>query len=562
MNSILNKSLNDSIPMKKNIFKYIGVIAVFLILGACSEDFLIIPPADNITADNFYKTEADVRANTASLYGMPWFEFNDVFFWCAGDLMSGDVYHNWDQEGQFFFFTFNEGNTVINAGWNGLFRVLSYANSVINDLPPAASAGGVPGDVIDRAVAEGRFVRAMVYFLAAEFWGEVPIIENSTELVTSNNMIIPKNTRTSIYEFIKRDLEFAIEKLPTSDDPGRVTQWSAKGLMAKLYITWAQETQSAEYFNLARDYALDVIENSGLELVPNYGDLFTIAGNNSPESLFAMQFMANGWGFGNSRQARYARSSIITGNTQAWGGGKCMTHDFLQDVEPGDARRQHIYMLNGDFHPEINSANGGYTYEMVSREPDGTQIEGATPLLNSLKKWVIGSSDDFAGIGSNQDVAINQYLLRLADVYLIYAEAVLGTSDLTTDAKALEYFNDVRIRARLEPVDEISFLDIIRERRVEFGLEAMNWFDIKRYYYRDPVAGLAYLNNQTRAYTYVRITGDDAPDENTYEGYELTPPDAPVITYDQDMFLPIPTNEVVNNPLLAPGVDAVDYYAE
>ncbi|MGD9929124.1 MAG: RagB/SusD family nutrient uptake outer membrane protein [Mangrovibacterium sp.] len=544
----------------KNKLKYFAVIVLFLTLGACKEEFLDTPPQDSITSDNFYKTEADVRANTASLYGMPWFEFNDKFSWCAGDLMAGDIFHDWDQEGQFMFLTFNAGNAIISQGWNGLYRVVSYANSIINDMPRAAS-GNVTEDVINRALGEARFVRAMTYYLLVEFWGEVPIVENSTELVTSNNMMLPKNTRSSIYEFMKRDLEFAAANLPATDVPGRVTQWSAKGLLAKLHLTIAQGTKAAEDYDKAKAYALDVITNSGLSLMTNYGDLFKIENNNNPETLFALQWITQGWGYGNSRQAVFARSSVITQNTQAWGGGKSVTYDFILDVEPGDRRRPHIYMRLGDYYPEINKANGGYTYNIVSLDDEGNQLEGAAPMLNNLKKYVIGSSDDSPGVGTNQDVSINEYLLRLADVYLIYTEAVLGSGTSTTDAKALEYLNAIRSRAGLPPKSSVSYMDILKERRIEFGIESMNWFDIKRFYYRDPQAAIAYLNAQERAYRYTRLTGDNIPDENTMEGYELTPPSSPVVIYELDMFLPIPSGEVGDNPLLAPEEPAVDYYA-
>ena len=542
------------------ILKYFTAVAIILGIGACSEDFLDIPPQDSLTADNYYKTEADLRANTASLYGQPWFSFNDKFFWCAGDLMAGDVFHDWDQEGQFMFLTFNSGNSIIKQGWDGLYRVISYANAIINDMPSAAD-GKVSEQAISRALGEARFVRGFSFWLLAEYWGEVPIVENSTDLVTSNQMMLPKNTRHSIYEFIKRDLEFARDNLPESDAPGRVTQWSAKAMLAKLFLTMAQDTKDAAHFTTAKNYAADVITNSGLTLMTNYGDLFKIANNNNPESLFAMQWITSNWSLGNSRQAVFARSSIITGNTQAWGGGKSVTYDFLQNVEPGDMRRSHIFMRLGDFYPEINRAEGGYTYNIVSLDDNGEQVESAAPVLNNLKKYVIGSAADGPGIGTNQDVAINQYLLRLADVYLIYAESVLGTGNSTTDATALQYFNAIRNRARLEPRTSITFMDILKERRIEFGVESMNWFDIKRFYYRDKTAALNYLNAQQRAHRYTRKTGSNVPDANTMEGYDLTPPASPVVIHEADMFLPIPAREVSDNPMLAPEADAEDYYA-
>jgi hypothetical protein len=294
--------IEKSTGMKK-ITKYMISLSLLMLLGACSESFLELTPQDRLTADGFYNNETEVRSSTASLYGYPWFGFNDKFFWLAGDCMSGNIYYTYDQEGQFYYFSFNEGNSHLSAGWKSLFRVISYANSVINDMPRIASTNGVSQEVIDQALGEARFIRGTAYYILAEFWNEVPIVENSTELVTSNNMILPRNTRSSVYEFIKRDLEFAAENLKSTDDPGRVTQWSAKGMLAKLHLTMASDlndANSAANFELAKSYAQDVIENSGAQLMANYHDLFLIPNNNNTESLFALQFMKGGYGIGNS----------------------------------------------------------------------------------------------------------------------------------------------------------------------------------------------------------------------------------------------------------------------
>jgi len=549
----------------KNIFQYRFLpLLLFFSMISCSKEFLEIEPADRLTADNFFKTEGEIKAATAALYGFPWFDYNDKFAWCAGDAMAGDLYHNWDQEGQFFYFSFNSGNAHLSSGWKGLFRVISYANSVINDMPRSAS-GNVPQEAIDKALGEARFIRAMAYYLLSEYWGEVPIVENSTEIVVSNNFFLPKNTRSSVLEFIRRDLEFAAQNLPASDTPGRVTKWSALGLLAKLHLTMAShlnDPNSSKNFELARQFAADVITNSGLSLLPNYADIFMYNNNNNEESLFAMQWMEGSYAIGNSRQANWARSSLITGNTEAWGGYKSMTYDFVRQVDGGDRRQPAIYMANGDHYPEIRKNDGGYTYYIVHRDPDdpNTVLENASATLNNLKKYVIGSNEDTeGGVSTGQATRINQILLRLADVYLVYAEAALGGQASTSDATALQYFNAIRERANLPLKSSITFMDVFRERRVEFALEGINWFDIKRYHYRDPAGALDYLNTMEREVTFYRDNGPNAADENSIEGYILNPPSNPITIKESQMWLPIPAAEVVANPLLAPDVPAEEY---
>ncbi len=555
------QTIQNQIQMK-HIFKYLLLTAVLVFsLGSCQKDFLEIEPVDRLTADNFFKNETQVRAATAALYGFPWFGYNDKFAWCAGDCMAGDLFHTWDQEGQFFYFSFNAGNAHLSGGWKGLFRVISYANSVINDMPRSAS-GNVTEDVINKALGEARFIRGMAYYMLAEFWGDVPIVENSTEIVVSNNFFLPKNTHSSVLEFVRRDFEFAADNLPASDIPGRVTKWAAIGMLAKVHLTMASDLNdpnSAQNFELAKQFASDVIDNSGLSLLPNYADIFRYDMNNNEESLFAIQWMEGAYAIGNSRQANWARSSIITGNTEAWGGYKSMTKDFLDAIEGGDDRQPAIYMTLGDHYPEINRDNGGYTYYIVHRDPDdpNTVLENASATLNNLKKYVIGSNADTdGGVTQSQATRINTILLRLADVYLIHAEASLGAQASSTD---VQYFNMIRQRAGLPLKDNITFLDILKERRIEFALEGLNWFDIKRYYYRDPAGAVAYLSGMDRQTTYYRDNSPGAADENSFEGWIEQEADTPITIRESNMFLPIPSAEVVANPMLAPEEPAVEY---
>lgn len=566
----------------KKYTKYFFATALAIFMGACSEDFLEFVPEDQATVGGWYRSEGEIRQSTAALYGRPWFGFNDVFGWAAGDLMAGDMHHNWDQEGQFFYLSYNENNTHIGDGWQGLYDVISYTNLIIDDMPSIAGGYGIGEDIINRGLGEARFFRGVAYYLLAEYWGEVPIVENPAEKVASGNLQLPKNTLASVYEFARRDLAFAAENLPATDDPGRVTQWAAKGMLAKLHVTLGQRSVgggtvgSAADFTTAAAYAADVINNSGLTLYSNYEDMFKIANEHNPEILFALQFINGGYGVGNSRQARFARHSRITGDAQAWGGGKCMTISFLATIEANaegetDLRQRGIYMSNGDFYNYIATKDGGYTYQIVSRDDEGTQVEGATPTLNSLKKYVVGNVDDHGYVISNQDSPLDIYMLRLADVYLLYAEALLGSGASLSSGPGYEAYLAVRERAGLNPPADgnMTYVDLFNERRVEFALEGLSWLDVKRRYYRNSSEALAYLNSQGRTDRYYRIDADDDLEDDA-AGYEIVPAGGtgsggssntdPIVSFTaQKMTLPIPGIEVVNNPLLKVEEAPVEY---
>jgi hypothetical protein len=566
-------------------FRYIILLALVLMAGACKEEFLEIVPQDAITADGFFRNAEEIRRVTGAVYGSAWFDANDKFLWCAGDGMAGDLLQDYADEGQLFFLSFTENNSVILAGWRGLYRVIAGANQVINNMPAIAKSYGVADKDINGGVAEARFLRGTAYFMLTEFWGEVPVIENSAAIVNSGNLQVPKNTRSSIYEFIRKDLEYAAANLPLTDGPGRVTTWSAKGMLAKLHLTIASDlgsANSAENFAKAKQYAGDVIANSGLTLMTKYEDLFKVENNNNSESLFAIQFTAGSYGVGNSHQAVMARNTMLTGISEGWGGYKSLTVDFINNLVENsknslgevqnDLRRKSIYMQLGDFYPEMHKAFGGYTYNIHKKYPDNYgdplfagQSEGAAPVLNNVKKYVLGTADDVGVSLSNQATPINQYLLRLADVYLIYVEATIGSGSQTDDATALNYLNKIRQRAGLTPRTVVTYTDVFNERRVEFGMEGINWFDVKRRFYREgSTIGSWFMNNGAlRNYKYVLIDNSaDDLERNTMEAYQLQAPTTPVVPTLEKMFLPIPAQEVTSNPLLAPESEAVDYVSK
>ena len=229
--------------MRNKIAYILSILFVFF-ASACGEEFLEIIPADQPTVDGWYNDATQIKAATASLYSRPWFEFNDKFSWAAGDGMAGDLHNDYQDEGQLFFFAFSSTNSIISQAWRGLFNVVSFANVIISDMPRVAGGNGVTGEVINSGLGEAYFMRAAAYMFLVEFWGNVPVIENTAEVIKSGNLEVPKNTQASVYQFIKRDLEFAAANLPDVNDAGRVTSWSAKGMLAKLHLTMAQALKS------------------------------------------------------------------------------------------------------------------------------------------------------------------------------------------------------------------------------------------------------------------------------------------------------------------------------
>ena len=332
--------------------------------------------------------------------------------------------------------------------------------------------------------------------------------------------------------------------------------------MAKVYLCrsgWDKNGGARDETDLekARELALDVCQNSGIQLLPNYEDLFKYSGNNNPESLLAMQWIENGaWGVCNTLLADIAFGPEVTGGVNVWGGGMSASTDMLKQYEPADSiRRNATFFTEGTHYNSICVKDGGYTYTGTSAP---------------IKKGVIGGSDDNDGIIINSmNCPVNTYIIRLADVYLTLAEACLGNNAKLSDGVGLEYFNKVRTRAKVKPKSSITLDDIIRERRIEFCMEYCNWYDFVSWYVWQPQKMLAYFNGQNRGWraSNVKKWKDGSihfykENDITTEEYEYgdKEPSIDINVDAEDIFLPYPESDVIQNPLLKEA--PVKYYKD
>lgn len=483
----------------KNIFK---TSAVALVLGgslvSCN-DFLTVDPIDKPVMENFYISPSDLRSTTMALYASKaWSNFHMNFQWKM-DMINGDIYYTYSDEGQWYFGTYTAVNPYLNEGWKGLYNVILFANSIINDVPPVCG-GTITQSDINQAVAEARAMRGYCHYMLAEVWHDVPVMANNTKTIMDGNFDLPRNTQESVYRFAMEDLDFAVANLPESDqDAYRLDSRKARALRAKLAVTMAAHTdygydREALYAKAAED-ALYVIENTQALTDIDFSTLFDVEANNGPESILAIQCAVQGYSFGNAHNVAWARSSVIA--DQQWGAGKGPTLSLQKMYDLNDKRRMWTYMTNGDYYPMLNRAGGGYTYNYVSRDDSGDVLEDKNEMLAHIKKYIIGKSADCNGnVGMNQDAANNIYLMRLADVYLTYVEAKMGTASSTSDPTAMKYYNMVRQRAGVTEASSVTYVELLKERRREFAFESQTWFDTQRYRYREgDAAALELLNN-------------------------------------------------------------------
>jgi len=523
--------------------RYSIIIFIILVAAAagCKKSFLDRPSQSQISSNNFYKSTSDLRLATASLYGgSPWWNWNNNAMLPLGDILSGNAYFAYYGDFvQLYTRTITGQNAVMASAWTGLYDVVAQCNTVINAVQQQA-ADSISTATKNAAVAEARFIRGVAYYHLAMLWGAVPIIEDNSKLI--KQPLLNRNILTDVYKFITIDLTYAAQNLPLADEKGRVTTWSAQGMLGKVYLTMAGLGQTGArnqaFLDSAVKYAGNVCTNSGLTLLPSYYNLFRSQYNDNQESLFALQWAPGvGYGNGNSLQTYSPSNSINPFNTGAWT-PLAPTYDLYQIYSWKDSvRRKASFMLTGDYYPELNAAGGGFT---------------ATGP--SMKKHIIGNQTDNGAPTMDIWSSIeHDAILRLSDVYLVYAEAILGNNATTTDANALQYFNAVRTRAGVDPAPMLDIDTVMRERRIELAFEGQYWFDLVRLSYYNPQMAVDILNNQQRV-TFTYAGGVATPIPAGQPGGPVAVVPATISSFT----LQLPATDVASDPKLAD--QPVPYY--
>lgn len=551
----------------KYIISTIALTGVLALTGC--EDFLEQKNTHDLNQQTFFDSEAALRAATAPLYNYVWAGFNDKFYYGMGDGRANNITA---QYSDYIYPYTNLSETSLSQGltdaWNSFYSVVAQANNTINNITDY-SAPTLSEDSKRVSIAEARFMRGTAYWYIASLWGVGIIYTNTSSMV--NNYVVPANPGVDVIEFAIRDLEYAAKYLPkTPADAGRVTCYSAYGMLSRVYLSMAglttdglyngsnvatdfnRGTRNQTYLDLAKRAALKVIAESGAGLIDNYGDLFAAKSfNNNSESLFQLQWLpatqANSNACGNT-MVRFLAWSTMVADKDAWGGATYCSWNLWEEFKTykdetlgktvDDAVRRHYSVASyGEFYPDMNMKNGGYTYG----ETENPGNQGA-----NIKKYVIGTTADNGGISEPGNSGTNTYMMRLAEVYLNYTEAVLGNSASTTDT---EYFNRVRTRAKMESKKSITYEDLRHERRMEFAFEGQYWYDlVRRSYYRQQEV-INYMNHQQRNASYEYQTESGV--------YEISPdyvePGNGVATATANsLILPMSDTDQSKNPYLKP----------
>lgn len=554
--------------MKTNILKYTLAIAGILSFSSCAKDFLEQKNTYQISQDNFFDNDEAVSQAVMPLYSYVWFDFNDKFYYGMGDGRANNITA---QYSEYIYPYTNFTETGLSSGlteaWGALYSVVAQANNTINNIANNSTAN-VSETAKIQGIAEARFMRGLAYWYISSLWGCAVIYNNTQDLV--NNYVVSPNPVADGIEFAIRDMEYAAVHLPSaSPATGRVNKYAAYAMLSRFYLSMAGLTTNGRYdgSNVATDanrgtrneYYLDaakkaaavVIEEGPYKLADSYSELFAASTfNNNSESIFQLQFQAGAEGGLAQSMTRFLAWSTQVNQGNSWGGSTYCSYDLWEEFKEyedqtlgtkvDDAIRRHNCIASyGESYPEL-SANPEKPYVYGETENAGSQ--GA-----NIKKYVIGTNA-VNGFAVNNNSGINTYMMRLAEVYLNYAEATLGNNGKTTDATALKYFNALRTRAGVATKNSLTFEDIRHEFRIETAFEGLYWYFIVRRGYYQQQEMVNYVNHQHRNASYYKSATHEYV---LSEDYAEPGPSVATATA-KNLTLPIADTDQTKNPLLKP----------
>ncbi|HEX2535838.1 MAG TPA: RagB/SusD family nutrient uptake outer membrane protein [Chitinophagaceae bacterium] len=527
--------------MKLKVLTFLAAAACFGV--SCKKDFLDTPSETSPTVDVYYNNATEVNGATGILYNAVWGDWFDKAFIDIGDVMGGTLYTRDGNYRSFYNFNIQSTDQLVAATWKSAYKAAGNASVLITEFQ--AKKEKVANDAyLDLGIAEAKFIRAFAYFYIGRTFKDAPIVENPVELTKPGKYLVPRYLQADVLRFALEDLKVSEQFLPEEAyQPGRVTKYSAKALMAKIYL-YLKDYENAK---LKAKEVIDYANASGrIGLVDDYQWMFTTSkANNNKESLFSLKWQASmSWNGGNPWQQYVGPQPLLHPEPTLADGYSAVVPslDILSETTGytfGDKRRQGSVMQHG-FHKSewINkSYPNGFTYDTSGRKTDDVHI--FTPTRSNILKYVVGPKRADEPV-NGPHTSMDTYILRYADVLLIYAEAVLGNNASTSDAAALAAFNAVRDRADLDPVTAITPELILHERKVEFAFEGDFFFDIQRMGFEK---AKAYIATQERG---------NLNDDGSVNSLKVT------LTSPGQLFLPVPQAETVANPELLK--DPVPYY--
>lgn len=530
--------------MNNKITKYIALPVLTLaagVLTGCNDWLGEKSPGSTELGDFFTSGEACEQVVNACYFPLAW-EYNHSYFseWFFGDIASDDALKGGQNvaDGADAYdidnFKVNANNTIVLDYYRAKYQGIIRCNLALKEISDYETDDTFTEAEKDCLLGQAYFLRGLYYFQLVRLFGGVPLVHDVID--SSDRWGQPRATAEDVYASIIDDLTKAESMLYEKhqyaiEDLGRATKGAACGLLAKVYLFNHDYNKAYEW---GKKFVDEHYTTGRYSLCPVYADNFTLAGENGPESLFEIQYLADpmsdyGEGYGFTRGTfsiilTRPRMSSLGGNA-GWGWNH-PTQNLYDEFEEGDTRRETAI---------------GTPDEAGLQEIEVVYL--GSPYYNNKTSYSEGGT--FPAIDHHSRGPLNYRILRASDVLLVYAEAALESGKDASAAKwALE---QVRARARANAStasalpafpgyrgytdNTESLRDAIRhERRVELAMEGHRWFDLVRW-------GIAAQVMDRDNGTYGKTESQEARAEM-----------ANFIVGKNELF-PIPAEEIALNPV-------------
>ena len=557
--------------------------ASLLLMSSCYD--LDRYPEDQLSAGTFFQTQEHADQAMMGVYSQ--MTHNDVFgrqfgFDCLGGVGAGYDAPSYPNIGRGTYTT-TEG--AVGDKFKQLYEGVTRANIVLQNVDQC----DMSDELKTRYKSEARFMRALYYFTLLDFWGGVPIYDETTIVAEDfSNMLKPRSSAEEVRTFIIKDLDEAIAHLPADWDEsnkGRATSGAAMALKGKVLLYNKQYQEAATCFE-------NVINSGKYALYSDYENLFKPGGDESSEMIFAIQniggvgtdfgmpmtfYMGSRASYGSCWNNVMASIDFVdsyeckNGEPFDWNdyfegynenidirkevlyakldnSKKVVTYPasrekLLEMYENRDPRmKASIILPYTHYAGWVKNAPKDTEFILLEKQGDAHENNGFIRVnqnyqLYLWRKFVAEGNMDGA-INNRADTPINFPIIRLADVYLMLAECY-NQMENGDQEKAVYYINKVRNRASVNMPEinngdswmeartkEEVFARIRHERAVELAAEGWSFSDMRRWGLLEEVAGPV----------------KDIVNKKLYDR----------VVNERDYLWPIPQDEIDKNPNLRP----------
>lgn len=501
--------------MKKVIY-YTVLLALFLLPGACS---LEEESRTEVEKGNYMNGAKEAQDVLLGVYrstvedGMYGYHLS-IYFAMGTDLsqVEGSTTENFRILPTN---AYSASQAEVQVSWASLYSGIYNANDFLERVSiKMKSYSNTDKNLAAIYIAEARALRALYYFELIQRWGNIPLMANTAMSNQHPSTFVQANP-VDVYKFIEEDLRYACDILPYATEDNyrnsndyRFSKGAALGLLAKVYATWAgYPVQDAGKWEAAAKTARILVESGKHRLLPEYGQLWKNTCNgiwDPKESLIEVSFYSPTYSGGGDPVGRIGKWNGVKTTTKVGKSGSCAGNVKVVYTFYDNWKKEYVNDQRRDLsiarYKHGDTKNGvaildEYIPLAGSWENDEKEdVQQKAKVTYTPAKWDIQKYVGNVPFANNDKSTVNWYVLRYADVLLLYAEALNEwKGGPTTDAYAA--VNAVRKRGYTQPggtagndyalpegLDQASFRKAVQqERAYELAFEGQRRLDLVRW---------------------------------------------------------------------------------